>query len=489
MSETYDLVIRAQRVLIPGAGEVSRAIGIRDGRIAAIQSWEVALEGDNQLGLGADVVLMPGLVDSHVHVCEPGNTEWEGFWTATRAAAAGGITTLVDMPLDSFPATVDVAALEIKRKSADGQCHIDVAFWGGVIPTNLGQLTALWEAGVVGFKCFLVDSGSDDFPSVDITTLEEALGILGGLGSPLLVHAESNEVATSLPIVHTKNYAEFLASRPRGLENLAIAQVIEASRRTGGHAHICHLSSSDSLPMIESARRDGVHITAETCPHYLMLCSEQIQDGETTCKCSPPIREEANRERLWDGLRSNILDFVVSDHSPCTPDMKQAGGGDFETAWGGTSSLQLTLPVVWTEARARGLSLGDVSMWMSERPAQFVGLPDKGRIALGQDADFCIFAPDDSFEVDEIELHHRNAGTPYQGRTLRGVVRGTILRGETIDPSFPRGRLLLRGSSHLNVGSPPGQNAAVRPDRVSGVAGAPSESPGPVGRSGERTLS
>lgn len=489
MSETFDLVIRAQRVLIPGAGEVSRTIGIRDGRVAAIQSWEVSLEGDSQLGLGADVVLMPGLVDSHVHVCEPGNTEWEGFWTATRAAAAGGITTLVDMPLDSFPATVDVAALEIKRKAAEGQCHIDVAFWGGVIPENLSQLAALWEAGVVGFKCFLVDSGSDDFPYVDIATMERALGILRGLGSPLLIHAESNEVAASLPVVHSRKYAEFLASRPRGLENLAIAQVIEAARRTGGHAHICHLSSSDALPMIESARRDGVYVTAESCPHYLMLCSEQIQDGETTYKCAPPVREAENREQLWKGLRTNVLDFVVSDHSPCTPDMKQVGGGDFVAAWGGTSSLQLTLPVVWTEARARGFSLGDVSVWMSERPAQFVGLPDKGRIELGRDADFCIFAPDETFDVDDIDLYHRNGGTPYKGRTLRGVVRDTILRGEAIDPSSPRGRLLLRGSSPVNAGSELGHDAAVRPDRVNVVAGAPSESPNPVRRSGEGTVS
>jgi allantoinase len=382
-----------------------------------------------------------------VHVCEPGNTEWEGFATATRAAAAGGITTLVDMPLDSVPATVEVAALELKQKAAAGKCHIDVAFWGGAIPGNLAQLTSLWQAGVVGFKCFLVDSGSADFPPVDVATMEEALHIIRGFGIPLIVHAESNEVAASLPTGHGSRYSDFLASRPRGLENLAVAQVIEAARRTGGHAHICHLSSSDALPMIASARREGVSLTAETCPHYLTLCAEDIQDGETICKCSPPIREAANRELLWGGLRAGILDLVVSDHSPCTAGMKTGGGGDFGTAWGGVSSLQFTLPLVWSGARSRGFSLGDVTAWMAQRPAELAGLRSKGRIALGQDADFCVFAPDETFVVDPAECHHRNPETPYDGRTLTGVVRGTILRGERVEESLPRGRFLVRSAA------------------------------------------
>jgi allantoinase len=447
MADRFDLVIRAHRVLLPGLGERRRAVGIRDGRIEAIEPPAAPLSAAKQIELGDDVVLMPGLVDSHVHVCEPGHTQWEGFATATRAAAAGGITTLVDMPLDSVPVTVDVAALELKQQAAAGRCYIDVAFWGGVIPGNLGQLTSLWRAGVAGFKCFLADSGSADFPPVDVATMTEALRVARGLGAPLIVHAESNEVAASLPAAPGSRYSDFLASRPRGLENLAVAQVIEAARRTGGHAHICHLSSSDALPMIGSARREGVSLTAESCPHYLTLCAEDIADGETVCKCSPPIREAANRELLWDGLRARILGLVVSDHSPCTADMKTGGGGDFAAAWGGISSLQFTLPLVWGGARTRGFSLGDVAAWMSQGPAELAGLRGKGRIGLGQDADFCIFAPDETFVVDPAECHHRNPGTPYDGRTLTGVVRGTILRGERVGPARPRGRLLARSAA------------------------------------------
>src|SRR5215469_10759312 len=337
MHEGFDVVIRARRGLLP-EGETGCVIGVRDGRIEAIEPPGTPLGAATELELADDVVLVPGLVDSHVHVCEPGNTDWEGFETATRAAAAGGITTLVDMPLDSIPVTVDVAALELKQKAAEQKIHVDVGFWGGVIPGNLEQLQPLWRAGVVGFKAFLVDSGSADFPPVDLATMEEALRLVRGLGVPLIVHAESNEVAVSLETVHGRKYADYLRSRPRGLENLAVAQLIEAARRTGGHAHVCHLSSSDALPMIASARREGVQVTAETCPHYLTLCAEDIGDGETICKCSPPIREAANRELLWEGLRARTLDLVVSDHSPCTAAMKTGDGGDFATAWGGISS-------------------------------------------------------------------------------------------------------------------------------------------------------
>jgi allantoinase len=277
--------------------------------------------------------------------------------------------------------------------------------------------------------------------------MEEALHRLRDLDAPLLVHAESAEVAASIPAMHGWKYSDYLASRPRGLENLAVAQVIEAARRTGGHAHVLHLSSSDALPMIESARRDGVPVTAETCPHYLALCAEEIVDGATACKCSPPVREAANRELLWDGLEDKVLDLVVSDHSPCTAAMKELHSGDFGAAWGGISSLQLGLPVAWTEARRRGFSIADLAAWMSERPARLAGLHRKGRIALGFDADFCVFAPDESFVVDPARLYHRHPVTPYAGRTLRGVVRDSMLRGELTDPMRPRGQLLARGSA------------------------------------------
>ena len=443
MADAFDLVIHAPRAVCDGA-EAARSIGIADGRIVAVEPAGSLAPASRVVELGPDAVLLPGLVDSHVHVCEPGNTEWEGFATATRAAAAGGITTLVDMPLDSVPTTVSTDALHTKRAAADGRCHVDVGFWAGAVPGNLGQLAPLHEAGVLGFKCFLADSGTDDFPPVSAGQMEQALSVLRGFGTPLLVHAESAEAAAAIGEASGRRYADYLASRPRGVENLAVAQVIEAARRTGGHAHIVHLSSSDALPMIASARREGVPVTAETCPHYLALTAEEIADGATACKCSPPIREAANRDLLWDGLRDGVLDLVVSDHSPSTAAMKELGSGDFGAAWGGISSLQLGLPVVWTQARRRGFTLADVAVWMAERPARLAGLSGKGRIAPGYDADFCVFAPDESFTVDPARLYHRHPVTPYAGHRLRGVVRDTILRGEPVEAAHPRGRLLGR---------------------------------------------
>jgi allantoinase len=441
-----ELLIRAPRVVSGGRGEPeqARAIGVSNGRIEVLHPVDTPATARTVLELGSDVVVLPGLIDAHVHVCEPGHTEWEGFATATRAAAAGGVTTLVDMPLDSVPVTVTAEALAIKRSAAGGQCHVDVGFWGGVVPSNLGSIEPLHEAGVLGFKCFLADSGSEDFAPLNARQLHDALAILRDLGSVLLVHAESAEAMAAIGEARGPSYAGYLATRPRGLENLAVAEVIEAARATGGHAHIVHLSSSDALPMIASARRDGVRLTAETCPHYLALTAEEISDGATAFKCSPPVREAANRELLWDGLAAGILDFIASDHSPCTAAMKDFGGGDFGAAWGGISSLQLGLPIVWTEARRRGVSLSQVAGWTARAPAEFAGLNAKGRIAPGFDADFCIFAPDESFVVAPKRLQHRHPVTPYAGRRLQGVVRGTILRGEVVDGKRPRGRLLAR---------------------------------------------
>ncbi len=446
MADAFDLVIHAPRAVCDGA-EAARSIGIADGRIVAVEPAGRLAPAPRVIEIGPDAVLLPGLVDSHVHVCEPGNTEWEGFAAATRAAAAGGITTLVDMPLDSVPTTVSVDALLAKRAAAEGRCQVDAGFWAGVVPGNLGELAALHEAGVLGFKCFLADSGSDDFPPVSAGQMEQALSVLRGLGSPLLVHAENAGAAAAIGEASGRRYADYLASRPRGVENLAVAQVIEAARKTRGHAHIVHLSSSDALPMIASARREGVPVTAETCPHYLALTAEEIADGATAFKCSPPIREAANRELLWDGLRDGVLDLVVSDHSPSTAAMKELGSGDFGAAWGGISSLQLGLPVVWTQARRRGFSLGDVASWMAQGPARLAGLARKGRIAPGYDADFCVFAPDEGFTVDPARLHHRHPVTPYAGHRLQGAVRGTILRGEPAEAARPRGRLLARGEA------------------------------------------
>ncbi len=448
MSNTeLDLVIRAPRV-VTRAGEVARTIGVRDGSVAAIEPLDSTLTGARMVDLGEDEVLLPGLVDSHVHVNDPGRTEWEGFASATRAAAAGGVTTIIDMPLNSIPPTVDVAALEVKRKTAEGQSFVDVGFWGGAVPGNAKDLRGLHDAGVFGFKCFLLHSGVDEFPHLEPDELEEALRVVRSFGGLMIVHAEDSHAIDRAPSAHGETYERFLHSRPRGAENLAIAQVIELARWTGCRVHILHVSSSDALPMIASARRDGVAITAETCPHYLTFTAEEIPDGATQYKCCPPIRESSNREQLWHGLREGIIDQVVSDHSPSTIDLKCLDTGDFGVAWGGISSLQLGLSAVWTQARQRGFTLPDVIRWMAEAPAAQTGLRDKGRIDLGYQADFCVFAPDEAFVVDASALHHKNPLTPYSDRPLAGVVRNTWLRGAEIDINAePRGRLIRRGES------------------------------------------
>jgi allantoinase len=442
----YDTVFRARR-LVTAAGPGSGCVGVADGRIAAVEPLDARLQGRRVVELGDEVVLLPGLVDTHVHVDEPGRTEWEGFATATRAAAGGGVTTIVDMPLNSIPPTVSVAALEVKRKSAEGQCFVDVGFWGGAVPGNLGELRGLHDAGVFGFKCFLLHSGVDEFPPLHPANLDAYLATLRTFDGLMIVHAEDSRAIDRAPNPHGGRYLDFLASRPRTAENLAIAHVIEAARVTDARAHVLHLSSSDALPMLASARREGIRTTAETCPHYLALSAEEIPDGATQFKCCPPVREAANRELLWQGLADGTIDCVVSDHSPCTPELKRLEVGDFGLAWGGISSLEVGLPVVWTEARRRGFSLADVVQWMAEGPAQLVGLRRKGRIAPGYDADLCVFAPDESFVVDPERLHHKHPITPYGGRSLTGVVRATWLRGEELTGDRPRGRLLTRGGA------------------------------------------
>ncbi|WP_084101194.1 allantoinase AllB [Nocardioides luteus] len=442
MSRDLDIVIRAARMVTPD-GETAGSVGVSDGKIVAVES--ARLTADRVVELADDEVLMPGVVDAHVHVNDPGRTEWEGFASATRAAAAGGVTTIVDMPLNSIPPTCDLAALDLKRKTAASQAFVDVGFWGGAIPGNLAELRPLHEAGVSGFKCFLLHSGVDEFPPLDADQLELAMREIATFDGLLIVHAEDAHAIEHAPAAGGGAYERFLNSRPRGAENLAIAQVIELARWTGCRVHILHVSSSDVLAMLASARHDGVPITAETCPHYLTFAAEEIPDGATQYKCCPPIREAANRELLWQGLRDGVIDMVVTDHSPSTPDLKALDTGDFGVAWGGISSLQLGLSAVWTEARERGFALTDIARWMSAAPARHAGLPGKGKIAVGHDADFAVLAPDDTFVVDAERLHHKNAVTPYHGRTLAGVVRQTWLRGEKIDiEAAPQGRLLSR---------------------------------------------
>ncbi|HWD79251.1 MAG TPA: allantoinase AllB [Kribbella sp.] len=440
-----DLVVRARRV-VRGGGEQACAIGVRDGRIAAISPYDAELDAATELRLADHEVLLPGLVDSHVHVNDPGRTEWEGFTSATKAAAAGGVTTIVDMPLNSIPPTCDIPALTLKRKTAETQAYVDVGFWGGAIPGNVPDLRPLHEAGVFGYKCFLLHSGVDEFPPLDPAQLTEAMREIAGFDGLLIVHAEDAHRIDEAAQPDGASYAAFLASRPRTAENEAVRHVADLARETGCRVHILHVSSAEVLPLLAKARADGVRISAETCPHYLSFDAEDIPDGATQYKCCPPIREAANRELLWDGLRDGIIDQIVSDHSPSTIDLKHLDTGDFGTAWGGIASLQLGLPAVWTEARRRGFTLVDVIRWMAEAPAGQTGLRTKGRIEIGYDADLCVLAPDETFTVDARRLQHKNAITPYDGRTLTGVVRSTWLRGVPVDlTADPRGRLLTRG--------------------------------------------
>lgn len=393
-----------------------------------------------------DDVLLPGLVDTHVHVNDPGRTEWEGFWTATRAAAAGGITTLVDMPLNSLPPTTTVDHLRIKKDVARSKAHIDVGFWGGALPGNVKDLRPLHDTGVFGFKAFLSPSGVDEFPELDQEQLALSLAEIAGFDGLLIVHAEDPHHLAAAPQKSGQRYADFLASRPRDAEDTAIANLIGQAKRLNARVHVLHLSSSDALPLIAAAKAEGVRVTVETCPHYLTLTAEEVPDGASEFKCCPPIREAANQDLLWQALADGTIDCVVTDHSPSTADLKT---DDFATAWGGISGLQLSLSAVWTAARARGYGLEDVVRWMSSRTAGLVGLDDrKGAIAVGLDADFAVLAPDETFTVDPAALQHRNRVTAYAGRTLHGVVRSTWLRGERIvtDGQFadPRGQLLSR---------------------------------------------
>jgi allantoinase len=442
------LVLRARRVMLPG-GPVPATVVVTDGKISAIRAPDA--DDADIVQLGDDEVLLPGLVDTHVHVNEPGRTQWEGFATATAAAAAGGVTTVVDMPLNCLPPTTDAGALAGKRAAAQEKCQVDVGFWGGLVPGSDAERPGLHDGGVFGFKCFLVDSGVPEFPPLDAEELEDAAAQLAALGSLLLVHAEDAARIGAAPAAAGRDYRRFLASRPGTAETAAVATVIGVVRRTGVRAHILHVSSADVLPLLADARADGLPVTAETCPHYLALDAGDVHDGQTVFKCCPPIRDAANREQLWQGLRAGIIDCVVSDHSPCPPELKRPETGDFGAAWGGIASLQLALPVTWTAGRARGCTLSDVTGWLAAAPASIAGVPGKGAIAVGHDADLVAFAPDEEFVVDPGQLRQRHRLTPYAGKRLTGVVRRTWLRGRLVydadaaDVSPPaRGRLLAR---------------------------------------------
>ncbi|MFF3482712.1 allantoinase AllB [Streptomyces sp. NPDC002701] len=445
---TAELVLRSRRVITP-EGTRAASVAVTAGKITAVRAHDAEVPAGARLEDFGDDVLLSGLVDTHVHVNDPGRTEWEGFWTATRAAAAGGITTLVDMPLNSLPPTTTVGHLRTKQDVARSRAHVDVGFWGGALPGNVKDLRPLHDAGVFGFKAFLSPSGVDEFPELDQDQLARSLAEIAGFGGLLIVHAEDPHHLAAAPQMDGGKavaYATFLASRPRDAENTAVAHLVALAERLDARVHVLHLSSSDALPLIAAAKRRGVRVTAETCPHYLTLTAEEVPDGASEFKCCPPIREAANQDLLWQALADGTIDCVVTDHSPSTADLKT---DDFATAWGGISGLQLSLPAVWTEARRRGHTLEDVVRWMSTRTARLVGLDDrKGAIEAGRDADFAVLAPDETFTVDPAALQHRNRVTAYAGKTLHGVVRSTWLRGRRVmsEGAFtdPAGHLLTR---------------------------------------------
>jgi len=457
MNQT-DLVIRGRRVVTENAvGPASVHISL--GRIIAIAGFDEVPSDSEIVEADEDSIVMPGLVDTHVHVNEPGRTDWEGFETATRAAAAGGVTTIVDMPLNSIPSTTTFDALKSKLESTRGQLHVDVGFWGGVVPGNTNELANLWNAGVVGFKCFLIHSGVDEFPNVTESDLHEAMPELARLGATLIVHAElpgpieAGCGPSSTDNAGSRSYETFLRSRPREAENEAVELMIRLSRETGCTVHIVHHSSADALVMLRQAKMSDARITAETCPHYLHFAAEDIPAGATEFKCCPPIRERENREQLWEALRGGIIDMVVSDHSPCPPEMKLPEQGDFMKAWGGISSLQLRLALIWTEAMARGFMINQLAEWLCAAPARLVSLEErKGTIAIGRDADIVIWNPMKEFRVEPGMIHHRYKLTPYAGELLRGVVEKTFLRGQMVYDgaefsSSPRGQMMIHNAT------------------------------------------
>jgi len=451
-----ELVIRGRRVVTENS-VAPASIHVTRGYISSISIFEDVPAGCDLVEAAPESVVMPGLVDTHVHCNEPGRTGWEGFETATRAGAAGGVTTIVDMPLNSIPATTTIEGLEKKLAATRDKLSVDVGFWGGVVPGNTGELARLWDAGVVGFKCFLIHSGVDEFPNVSESDLRDAMPELARLGATLIVHAEVpgpvEACCQSVSGASTSSYDTFLRSRPREAENEAVALMIKLSRETGCRIHIVHHSSADALPMLRQAKSFGFPITIETCPHYLHFAAEDIPDGATEFKCCPPIRERENREQLWEALREGTIDFVVSDHSPCPPEMKLRETGDFMNAWGGISSLQLRLPIIWTEGKARGFTIERIAEWLCAAPARQVGLGHlKGSIKPGADADIVIWNPDAEFRVTPDMIHHRHKLTPYAGETLSGVVEKTFLRGQMVYDggdfvSEPQGQVIFRNKN------------------------------------------
>lgn len=384
-----------------------------------------------------DNVLMPGIIDPHVHINEPGRTNWEGFDTATKAAIAGGITSLVEMPLNASPVTTTIKAFEEKLKATKGKLHTNCGFWGGIIPGNENEIEPLIEKGILGFKAFLTHSGIDEFSNVTEDDLKKAMPIIAKYDLPLLVHCE-----LSTPIHHslfTIHYKDYLSSRPKKWEDDAIALMIRLCEEFNCRTHIVHLSSADSIEQIKKAKQKNIPLTVETGQHYLYFNAESIKDGQTAFKCAPPIREKANNEKLWQALKDGVIDFVATDHSPAPPELKEIESGDFMKAWGGIASLQFALPVLWTAAIKNNCSLNDIAKWLCEKPAILPQLRSKGKIEIGYDADFVVWNPEEKFIVAEKNIYHKHKITPYLNEELSGVVKQTWIKGEKV---FDEGTIL-----------------------------------------------
>jgi allantoinase len=447
-------ILRSRRVVTP-QGNVDAGVAIRGEKIASVIAPDQIPPGCPVVDVGTSVV-SPGLIDTHVHVNEPGRTDWEGFETATRAAAAGGITTIVDMPLNSHPVTTSAAALETKIHAATGKLWVDCGFWGGLVPSNAESLGSLLDAGVAGVKAFLIHSGIDDFPMSTEADLRRGMPILARRRLPLLVHAEIDLPENARgPAGEPRRYATYLESRPPQMEIEAVERMVRLCRELRCPVHVVHLSAAGALDATSRARSEGLAFSVETCPHYLTLSAEEIPEGRTEFKCAPPIREKSNQEKLWEGLADGRIDSVVSDHSPCLPALKLPEAGDFLKAWGGVSSLQFALSLVWTAARKRGFKLEQLSRWMSAAPARLAGFEGcKGSIAPGHDADLVVWNPEAQFTLSPEMIHHRHSVTPYLGSSLQGEVQMTFLRGRMIYDrgellGAPTGRPLLRGRGRL----------------------------------------
>lgn len=432
--------VSGRNVLVEG-GFTAATVVIEGEQIAAIEPYDPGATG---VQAPDTAYVLPGVVDTHVHVNEPGRTHWEGFTTATRAAALGGVTTIVDMPLNSIPPTTTVAGLQAKRAATQGQLAIDVGLWGGAVPGNLADLAPLWEQGVFGFKCFLSPSGVDEFPPLAPAEFEAAMAEVARLDALMIVHAEDPTVLDASPSPASRAYNDFLLSRPDSAEVDAIRRVIRTAATTGARAHVLHLSSARALDLIKDARDDGVRLTVETCPHYLTFAAESIPDAAAQFKCCPPIRDAGNRDELWQALRDGLIDVVVTDHSPATAEEKTKGDGDLQQAWGGIAGLQVGFTAIAHEARRRGIDLVDVSRWMSTSTADLVGLTRKGRIAQGADADLAVYDTAAPLDVHVTELAHKNPISAYDGLHLDGRVTHTVSRG-VLAPGHEHGRVLARG--------------------------------------------